>query len=1057
LFKRDIEGFRKNAKILAMQWTDSREIIRSLHRVFFPLASVLLALPLPADQLPSSHAEKMKAGIALFKEKIRPAFVEHCLKCHGDEKVRSGLDISTRELLLEGGDSDDAINLEKPSESYLLALIRHEVEDLEMPPKNDKLSGHLIKDFERWIALGAPYDKPLLEKDGQRPLEMQVTKSDREFWSFAPLSFPKPPEVNAPWVKTEIDRFLAVKLKENKLEPNPPATSHARIRRAYLDLIGLPPTSQQVKAALKISHAELIDELLASPHYGERWARHWLDAARFAESHGFEQDYDRKHAYHYRDFVIKALNSNMPWNQFIQWQLAGDEIAPDDPLALMATGFLGAGVFPTQLTEKEFESARYDELDDMAATTGTAMLGLTIGCARCHDHKFDPIPEKDYYRFVSHFTTTIRSEIDIDLDSKEYREALKKWKFDHDRTVAALKAYEQDTELSKSFQAWIKTEALSESTNGDWFVLNVSEAVSSQKATSLTVQPNGALLASGNPPARETYTLVTAPTIGEIRSIRIEALTHSSMKGNGPGRASNGNFALSDLKIFTSEAGGQKQLIPIASAKATHQQNEDNLSVSSSFDNQPDQTGWAVDFGGIGKDQAAVFHLAQPIKVTEETKLELQLRFSNNSQHSMGHFRISTSSLSNPPVSVGAGINDKLKQALIALKNNRLEEKHHDPLFSLFIKNNPKWNSLTTAVQKSSLAKPVAKKIKVQVTSEGFPPTKHHADGRGFPHFYPETHFLNRGDPNQKNGVATPGLLQVLMRNGKDQNHWKVTPPAEWKRTSYRRTSLANWITDTKNGAGHLLARVAVNRIWHHHFGRGIVSTPNDFGLQGSEPSHPKLLDFLANRFIESGWNVKALHKEIMLTAAWQQSSAPSPHKSFIDPNNNLLWRFTPRRLEAEIVRDSILSASGQLDPTMYGPGTLDESHQRRSIYFMIKRSRLIPMMQIFDQPEPLVSQGSRPSTTIAPQALHFLNNPEVVKWAGALAVSITNEDLKAAIRALYFQTLCREPTTTELQENCAFIEAQEASYGDAKNARQLAIADLTQVIFSLNEFIYLP
>lgn len=999
----------------------------------------------------------MKAGLVLFKEQIRPALVDHCLKCHGDEKVRSGLDVSTRELLLEGGDSDDAINLEKPGESYLLTLIKHEEEDLEMPPKKDKLSDELIADFERWIALGAPYDKPLLEKDGPRDLAMKVTQSDREFWSFAPLSSPEPPTSDDAWARTDIDHFVLAKLNENKLSPNPPASDHARVRRAYLDLIGLPPTAEQVEAALKISHAELIDQLLASPHYGERWARHWLDAARFAESHGFEQDYDRKFAYHYRDFVIKALNSNMPWDQFIRWQLAGDELAPDNPLALMATGFLGAGVFPTQLTEKEFESARYDELDDMAGTTGTAMLGLTIGCARCHDHKFDPIPEKDYYRFVSHFTTTIRSEIDVDLDSEEHRGALAKWQTGHDRTLAALKAYEENPGVLKSFHDWVKSDAPSKSATGDWSVLKATDAVSSQKATTLTTQPDGALLASGNPPARETYTVTTSPAAGEIRAIRIETLTHASMKGKGPGRASNGNFALSDFKIFATPKGNKKQALEIASAEATHEQNKDNLSAASSFDKEPDKTGWAVDFGGIGKDQAAVFHLAKPLQVAEGTTLEFRLRFSNNGQHSLGHFRISASSLAAPPVAVGGGIDGKLKEALVALKNDKLEKKHRAPLFDLFIKNDPKWNTLNASVQKSLAAKPEAKKTKVQVTSEGFPPTKHHADGRGFPHFYPETHFLSRGDPNQKKGVAAPGFLQVLMRNDKDETHWKATPPADWKRTSYRRTGLANWITDTKNGAGHLLARVAVNRIWHHHFGRGIVSTPNDFGLQGAEPSHPDLLDYLATRFIASGWDVKALHKEIMLTAAWQQSSAPSAAKASLDPDNQFLWRFTPRRLEAEIVRDSILSAAGQLDPKMFGPGTLDERHQRRSIYFMIKRSRLIPMMQIFDQPEPLVSQGSRPSTTIAPQALLFLNNPQVVKWAGALAASINNEDTNEAIRALYARTLGREPTPEELQENRAFIDAQTTSYQDPKKGRQLALADLAQVIFSLNEFIYLP
>ena len=1028
-----------------------------MRRPFFSLALFLLIFPLRADQLPSGHAERMKAGTALFQKTIRHALIDNCLKCHGDEKVRSGLDLSTRELLLEGGDSDDAINLENPAESYLLTLIKHEEADLEMPPKKDKLPDSLIADFEKWIALGAPYDKPLLEKNGPRSLEMQVTANDREFWSFKPLAKPTPPKSQSDWPATDIDHFIFAKLQENELAPNPPASGRDRIRRAYLDLIGLPPTPEQMDAALSIQHSELIDSLLSNPHYGERWARHWLDAARFAESHGFEQDYDRKFAYHYRDFVIKALNSNMPWDQFIRWQIAGDEIAPEDPLAMMATGFLGAGVFPTQLTEKEFESARYDELDDMVATTGTAMLGLTIGCARCHDHKFDPIPVKDYYRFVSIFSTTIRSEIDIDLNSEVYRTNLTDWTKLHKATEDALASYEAHPDTITAFNLWLKTKATTNLSDSDWNVIGFTSTTSDQAATTLTPQPDGAILASGDAPDKETYLLQAKPGPQTIRHLRIEALTHPSMKHKGPGRASNGNFSLTDLKIVVMNPGKEEKAIQLSSAKATHEQNKTNLSATSSFDSDLDSTGWAVDAGGIGKDQAAVFELAEPLQLEAESTLEFQLRFHTNTQHTLGRFRISTSDKPSPPVKVGGGKNLRLENALKGLSANRLTEEHRKPLFELFTQSDAKWKELNTAVENSLAAKPKPDVTKVQVTSEGFPPTKHHADGRGFPHFYPETHFLSRGDPNQKKGVAEPGFLQVLMRDGKTTADWQESPPKDWTRTSYRRTGLSNWMTDVDHGAGHLLARVVVNRIWHHHFGRGIVSTPNDFGLQGALPSHPELLDYLAQQLISNNWDLKSLHRDIMTSSTWLQSSAPSSEKAALDPENQFLWRFTPRRLEAEIVRDSILAAASQLDPQMYGPGTLNEDQNRRSIYFMIKRSHLIPMMQIFDQPEPLASQGSRPSTTIAPQALLFLNNPQVVKWAGALAASISTKDPNDAVRELYLRTLSREPTPDELSKNRSIIEAQSASNPEPNKAQQLALSDLAQVIFSLNEFIYLP
>ncbi|MCH1418905.1 MAG: DUF1549 and DUF1553 domain-containing protein, partial [Akkermansiaceae bacterium] len=880
---------------------------------------------------------------------------------------------------------------------------------------------------------------------------------DRDFWSFKSLADPKPPVISHPRIKNDIDQFTFSKLAEQNLTPNPQASDSVRIRRAYLSVIGLPPSPQQLKDALSKPHTELIDELLASPHYGERWARHWLDAARFAESHGFEQDYDRKFAYHYRDFVIKALNSNMPWDQFIRWQLAGDEIAPSNPLAMMATGFMGAGVFPTQLTEKEFESARYDELDDMAATTGTAMLGLTIGCARCHDHKFDPIPVKDYYQFVSVFTSTIRSEVDIPLNSDTYVASLKKWEASHQALQEALTTYENLPDTAKAFHQWLKSKIPKKLATSDWNTLNFVKITSDQAATTLTPQTDGAVLASGRTPAKETYTLTTKPGAHAIHSVRIEALTHASMNRQGPGRASNGNFSLTDLKIFASSPGKKKQDIKIISAQATHEQNKTNLSAISSFDSDPNSSGWAVDAGGIGKDQAAVFKLSEPLVTENKTTLELQLRFHTNTQHSLGRFRISISDKTSPPVEVGGGKNLQIEKALKALLTGRLTEEHRKPLLKLFRQSDPHWNQLNEAVNKSLTSKPKASNAKVQVTSEGFRPTKHHADGRGFPHFYPQTHFLSRGDPNQKKGVAQPSYLQVLMRNGKGDDHWKEEPPDDWTRTSYRRRSLANWITDPENGAGHLLARVAVNRLWHHHFGQGIVATPNDFGLQGAIPTHPKLLDFLAQRLITSGWNIKAIHREILLSATWLQSSEPSKEKAAIDPANKFLWRFTPRRLEAEVIRDSILAASSQLDTTMFGPGTLDESHRRRSIYFMIKRSRLIPIMQVFDQPEPLVSQGSRPSTTIAPQALLFMNNPQVVKWAHGLAETLDASQPDEAIRQLYLRTLTREPTPTELTNSRAFFDSQSTSYSKDKNAVQLALADLCQVMLSLNEFIYLP
>ena len=842
-----------------------------------------LTLTVAAAQVPADHAERIKVGTTLFQKTIRPALDEHCVRCHGGEKTRAGFDLTSRDLLLKGGDTGAAVDLEKPDSSFLLAVLRHEEEPF-MPTKKPKLDQQLLAAIAKWIEFGVPYDKPLIEKEAGASAALVVTEADREFWSFQPLA-----AVEA----DGIDELWAAKLKENSLIPSEPADRRTLTRRAYLDLIGLPPTPEQMDSALRIPHSELVDELLASPHYGERWARHWLDAARFAESHGFEQDYDRKFAYHYRDFVIKALNADMPYDQFTRWQLAGDEIAPDDPLAMMATGFMGAGVFPTQLTEKEFESARYDELDDMASTMGTAMLGLTIGCSRCHDHKFDPIPMKDYYQLVSTFSTTIRSEIDLDLDPDRYKSDMAAWEVAHAKVADAKTAYETSKPVLTAFEAWLKNDALKARETGAWAILEFDEAKSDQAVTTLTPQPDGSLLASGKTPAREIYTLKASVSAKQIRFFRIEALTHDSMPRKGPGRAGNGNFALSDLKVFADGAE-----LKIVSVKATHEQNKGNLSAASAFDGDPSGTGWAVDVGGIGKDQASVYAFAEPV---DAAQLEFRLTFANNGQHSMGRPRLSISAQPEPPLVVGEGQSALLTSAFAALEAGEFKPEHRKALFPIFAAKDAKWTELDTAVTASLAKKPAPNLAKVQVSSEGLPPTKHHADGRGFPHFYPETHFLSRGDANQKGDVASQGFLQVLMRNGKSTADWQTAPPKDW-RTSYRRTALANWITDTENGAGHLLARVVVNRVWHHHFGRGIVATPNDFGLQGAEPTNQQLLDFLATRLVENGWKLKPLHREIMLSAAYQQSSAPNAEKAAVDPQNQFVWRFAPRRLEAEIL-----------------------------------------------------------------------------------------------------------------------------------------------------------
>jgi hypothetical protein len=788
----------------------------------------------------------MAKGLDLFRKQVKPLLAERCLKCHGGQKTKGDFDLNTREGLLKGGSDGPAVVPGKAKQSRLVKLIRHEDEP-RMPAQSAKLSDAQARLITDWIDLGAPYDGPLTGKTVAKKA-MTVTDEDRQFWSFAPLKRVSPPAVKDPrWVQGPVDAFILAKLEEKGIKPNPPVDRRTLIRRASFDLIGLPPTPEEVEQFLgdksPDAYARLIDRLLASSHYGERWARHWLDLARFAESHGFEHDYDRPNAYHYRDFVIKALNLDLPYNTFVKWQIAGDEYEPDNPLALMATGFLAAGVHSTQITANLVEKERYEELDDKLRTLGTAMLGLTVGCARCHDHKYDPIPVRDYYRMLSTFTSTVRSDYTINLDPAGYKTVKAKFDADHAPLVAALEKYEAE-EVFKRFDL---------------------------------------------------------------------------------GRDSNPKQARALGLIFA---------------------------------------GWSR------------------------------------------------------------------------------------PLF-------PEWRRLNNAVSDHSKHMPRPNTVKALIASEGVPAVRLHTQGGDF---FDKTYFLKRGDVDQKDGVATQGFLQVLTR-GADERRWQTPPPSGW-RTSYRRRALADWITDVDHGAGNLLARVIVNRLWQHHLGRGLVGTPSDFGFQADKPAHPELLDWLATELIRQGWSLKAIHKQILLSATYQQSADRDADKVQADPDNRLLWHRPRQRLEAEVLRDAMLAVSGTLDRKQFGPGTLDEKMRRRSIYFFVKRSKLVPSMALFDAPDALQGIDRRPQTTIAPQALLMMNSAVVRGYAEAFARRVRPDEKvspEVAVRSAYRVALGRGPSDAELSDATEFLREQEASYrADGRpNPGPLAMADFCQAVMSLNEFVY--
>ncbi len=711
-------------------------------------------------------------GVQFFERNIRPVLVERCYKCHstGAKQVQAGLFLDTRQSVRAGGERGPAVVPGNVGDSLLIEAIRHE--SLQMPP-DGKLPDEVIADFVRWVEMGAPDPR-----DGAATPRALDRDAGRQFWSFQPLGNYQPPEVpGAEWALTPIDRFILAHQQARGVGPGPMADRRTLLRRAYFALTGLPPSPDETEAFLSEvspqAYERLVDRLLRSEHYGERWARYWLDVVRFAESNGFEQDEDRLEAYHYRDFVIRALNEDMPYDQFVRWQIAGDLLAPDSQSARAATGFLVAGVENVIQTEKEFERDRYNKLDDIASTIGTAMLGLTIGCARCHDHKFDPISQRDYYRFLSTFGKTMSAQLPL----------------------------------------------------------------------------------------------------------------------------------------------GEKGKSPVAYV--------------------------AVEVGS---------------EVTVSDREE---------------FRFGT------------------KKENFVLKS--------------------------------------------------------------------DVYFLSRGDVKGKQDIVTPSFPQVLMRADRQETHWQE----DGARKRVPRAALANWITDIEEGAGHLLARVIANRLWQHHMGKGLVPTPNDFGAQGERPTHPELLDWLANELIRAEWRLKPIHRLIMTSAVYRQTHRSDARNERVDPQNSLLWRRWLRRLEAEAIRDAMLAVSGQLDRTMSGPGTLDASSRRRSIYLTVKRNQRIPMMRSFDTPDAIQGIGRRPTTTVAPQALLMMNNSHVHAYAQALASRLhsgSDQTPDELIQAGFLTALARPADSQELQQIREFLAQQTVTYeesGYADASRLHAIKDFCQLLISSDEFIY--
>ncbi len=993
---------------------------------------------------------------AFFEAKIRPILAAKCDGCHSAtaKTLRGGLRLDSKPGWQKGGDSGPAIEPGKPEESLLVAAVKYDDEALQMPPAG-KLPDAAIADLAEWVRRGAPDPRatePAVAA-AAKPARVIDLDEGRRWWAFQPLRSPEPPAVKgADRVRNPIDAFLLTALEAKGLGYAPEADRRTLVRRLTFDLTGLPPTPEEIVAFeaddRPDAYERLVDRLLASPRYGERWARHWLDLARFGESHGFEHDYDRPTAYTYRDFLIEAFNRDLPYDRFVSWQLAGDELAPDDPLAMKATGFLAAGVHSTQITANQVEKERYDELDDMLAVTTTAFLGLTVGCARCHDHKFDPIPVDDYYRMLATFTTTVRTEVDLKPKPDELAAAQARHAEQKRAAVEALAAFESD-ELPARLSDWEASRPPSMA-GPRWVVLEPTKLESAGKATFERLA-DGSIRVGGPNAEFDAYTIVAACDLDRLTGLRLEALADDGLVARGPGRAANGNFALTDLKFGIGPRYGLGKSVdpPLANPQATFEQ--PGLPIAATIDADP-KSGWAVD-PQFGHDHAAVYELADDRPLDGGATLTIKLDFRNNAGHNLGRFRLAVTDSPRPVGLDASGLPPAVAPILSVATADRSPEQTA-ALLGWYRTIDPEWRARKQSLDALIAAEPKAEGTKALLCSEGLPPLRLHTQGADF---FETTYHLRRGDPGQKAGPAEPGFLQVLGATAEVESRWHLKPP-EGARTSFRRAGLAAWMTDVDHGAGPLLARVAANRLWHHHYGRGIVATPSDFGAQGERPTHPELLDWLAARLVADGWSIKALHRQILTSSAYRQSSALPP--SAADPENRLLGRQNRQRLEGEAIRDSLLAVAGVLDERMYGPGTLDEAQRRRSVYFTVKRSKLIPMMTLFDAPDALSPVAARPTTTVAPQSLLLLNSPGVRSWAAAFGRRVRpspGSALGDAVGPAYRLALGRLPDPAEQAAASAFLDAQAAAYRSEgrPDPEGAALADFAQVVFGLNEFVY--
>jgi hypothetical protein len=812
-------------------------------------------------------------------------------------------------------------------------------------------------------------------------------------WSFQPVVRPAVPAAkNTAWVRNPIDHFVLAKLERLGIAPSPEADRPTLIRRLSLDLLGLPPTPAEVDDFVRDSspgaYERLVARLLDSPHFGERWGRHWLDLARYADSDGYEKDSPRPYAYLYRNWVIDALNRNVPFDQFTVEQLAGD-LLPDSTLEMKtATGF-----HRNTLTNREGgvdqEEFRAKANVDRVSTTGTVWLGLTLACAECHNHKYDPLTQKDFYGMFSFFNASMEVETPAPQPEEvaAYEQARSAYQAEHAKRSTALEQFEKE-QLPGRLEVW-EAANVGKISTVRWVTLDPMSANSASGAT-LTQQPDGSIQLAGKGPLEDTYTLELQTNLTGITAIRLEVLPDPNHPAMGPGRTNHGNFVLNEFSAKLVRDGDARPVV-LQNARADFSQ--DKYPIAGAIDGNPG-TGWAV-APRLGQRHVAVFETKETLHgSSSETDggspmtLLITLDQRYGTQHTIGRFRISATTEPRP-----VPAEEISEDAMVAMRTPRDQrtEKQATALMSYYRSIDSEWMKLNSAVTEHAKRAPPPPTTKAMTIGQNPRPPATHVHIRG--------DFLRRGDAVEP---IPPAILTGLL-------------PFE-SAAQPNRIDLAKWIVNPGNP---LTARVAINRMWQYLFGKGLVGTPNDFGTRGDAPTHPELLDWLASEWMHPtgngqsgaarrGWQQKEMIKLIVASATYRQSSSTRPELVQTDPTNTLLARQNRYRLEAEIVRDLHLAVSGLLSPTIGGPsvrppqptGVSDltyagsakwieskgQDRYRRGLYTWFQRTSPYPMLTTFDSPDGVVCTVRRERSNTPLQALTLLNDVVFVECAQGLA-----------------------------------------------------------------------